>query len=90
MPALVEAIYSSLETYHNAKVVARLMALMLATHAGLTSDNLLDLVSGSDDVLGRPGIKGEPFMCCSCMTDAVLVLGHACACHCFTTRATPL
>ena len=59
VPGLIGIIFDDLERLHGKKLVAEIMGLLSASRCGLSEANLLDLVSGNDDVLGKRGQKGS-------------------------------
>ena len=56
---LIGIIFDDLERLHGKRLVAEIMGLLSASRCGLSEVNLLDLVTGNDDVLGRKGQKGS-------------------------------
>eukprot|EP00002_Diphylleia_rotans_P009411 TRINITY_DN1958_c0_g1_i3.p1 TRINITY_DN1958_c0_g1~~TRINITY_DN1958_c0_g1_i3.p1 ORF type:complete len:2140 (+),score=447.96 TRINITY_DN1958_c0_g1_i3:52-6471(+) len=55
---LIDEIYTSLETYYNRGLVAFVMGLLVASRHGLSTENIIDIVSAQDKVLGYKGEKG--------------------------------
>jgi WD40 repeat protein len=61
VPAMINHIYSDIEAIHGKRLVEVCMGLLCASKGGLSTENLLDLISCDDAVLGEKGEKGAVF-----------------------------